>query len=142
MKGEIMNYLLVIMLSAVSLLGGSSGCNKGDTATTRSPNTFDAISNNTQRSRDSKMRIKIGSKTFTATLSDNETAAAFKEMLPLTLQMDELNGNEKKYDLSKALPVSSANPRSISKTRAENVRVLLSPAAISRFDLEGKRSGP
>ena len=88
------------------------------------------------------MRIKIGSKTFTATLSDNETAAAFKEMLPLTLQMDELNGNEKKYDFSKALPVSSANPRSISKTRAENVRVLFSPAAISRFDLEGKRSGP
>ena len=34
-------------------------------------------------------------------------------MLPLTLKMDELNGNEKKYDFSNALPTDSSNPKTI-----------------------------
>jgi hypothetical protein len=41
------------------------------------------------------MRIKIGEKTFRATLEDNATAQAFKAQLPLTVRMTELNGNEK-----------------------------------------------
>ena len=39
--------------------------------------------------------IQIGSKSFEAQLEDNATAQAFVQMLPLTLQMEELNGNEK-----------------------------------------------
>jgi hypothetical protein len=49
------------------------------------------------------MKIRMGSKSFDATLFDNETAAAFKALLPLTLDMEELNRNEKKYDLSKSV---------------------------------------
>ena len=41
------------------------------------------------------MRIKIGSITFTATLSENATVTAFKGMLPMTVKMSDLNGNEK-----------------------------------------------
>ena len=59
------------------------------------------------------MKIKIGSNTFNATLFDNATAAAFKALLPLTLKMDELNGNEKKYDFSNTLPTDSSNPKTI-----------------------------
>jgi hypothetical protein len=59
------------------------------------------------------MKIRIGAKTFTATLFDNETAAAFKALMPLTVEMDELNGNEKKYDLAKALPTRSYKPERI-----------------------------
>lgn len=59
------------------------------------------------------MKIKIGSKTFNATLFDNATANAFKAMLPLTLKMDELNGNEKKYEFSNNLPIDSSNPKTI-----------------------------
>ena len=59
------------------------------------------------------MKIKIGSKTFNAILFDNATANAFKAMLPLTLKMDELNGNEKKYDFSNNLPTDSSNPKTI-----------------------------
>ena len=59
------------------------------------------------------MKIKIGSKTFNATLFDNETATAFKAMLPLTIKMEELNGNEKKYDFSNTLPTNSSNPKAI-----------------------------
>ena len=59
------------------------------------------------------MNIKIGSKTFTATLDDNETAKAFKAMLPLTIKMDDLNSNEKKHDLLNNLPGKSVNPGTI-----------------------------
>jgi hypothetical protein len=61
----------------------------------------------------SQMTIRIGTKTFTATLYDNATAAAFKALLPMTVNMDELNGNEKHFDLSGNLPTNSSNPRII-----------------------------
>jgi hypothetical protein len=60
-----------------------------------------------------KMRIKIGSSTFLAALDDNPTAAAFKAMLPLTVDMQELNGNEKLYRLPNKLPTKATNPGKI-----------------------------
>ena len=46
-----------------------------------------------------EIRITIGGKTFSATL-ENTPAAEFAKMLPLTLRMNELNGNEKYIGLS------------------------------------------
>jgi len=60
-----------------------------------------------------KISIKIGTKTFTATLADNPTAKAFVALLPLTINMKELNNNEKFFDLSKSLPTNSSVPASI-----------------------------
>ena len=51
--------------------------------------------------------IKIGNSSFTARLYDNETAKVFPDVLPLTLDMNELHGNEKYYNLSKSLPTDS-----------------------------------
>ena len=59
------------------------------------------------------MKITIGSQTFTATLFDNETATALKAMLPLTLTMNELNGNEKYYHFSTTFPTNASNPGTI-----------------------------
>jgi hypothetical protein len=59
------------------------------------------------------MRVKIGSKTYTATLDDTATTAKLREMLPLTIEMAELNGNEKFYKLPTALPTDAANPGTI-----------------------------
>src|SRR5690606_4447071 len=60
-----------------------------------------------------KIKIKVGSQTFTATLLENNSAKAFKEMLPLTINMIELNGNEKYYDLPNSLTTNSSNPQTI-----------------------------
>ena len=61
-----------------------------------------------------KLRVIINeNKVLTATLEDNATVAAFKEMLPLTLDMSDFNANEKKFDLPKRLPTKDANPQMI-----------------------------
>jgi hypothetical protein len=60
-----------------------------------------------------KIKITVNSQTFTATLMENNSAKAFKEMLPMTINMRELNSNEKYYDLPNSLPTNSSNPQTI-----------------------------
>ncbi|HVG16054.1 MAG TPA: cyclophilin-like fold protein [Chitinophagaceae bacterium] len=60
-----------------------------------------------------KLKITVGPKTFTATVYDNETVAAFKTRLPLTITMKELNYNEKYFDLPYHLPANASNPGTI-----------------------------
>jgi hypothetical protein len=71
------------------------------------------ITVNTNSMSGSKLKIKIGEKTFKATLLDNPTATAFKILLPLTIKMNELNNNEKYADLSKSVPTNPTVPASI-----------------------------
>jgi hypothetical protein len=54
-----------------------------------------------------KMKITIGSSVFTAVLYNNPSATAFKTQLPLTINMTELNGNEKYYDFPSPLPTNA-----------------------------------
>lgn len=60
-----------------------------------------------------KLKTTIGSYTFTYTLYNNETITAFKTKLPLTINMTELNGNEKYFDLPNNLPSNASNPSTI-----------------------------
>jgi hypothetical protein len=67
-------------------------------------------SNNNVNNNDTaktKMKITIGATVFTGTLYNNPSATAFKAMLPLTINMSDLNGNEKFYYFPGTLP---ANP--------------------------------
>jgi hypothetical protein len=104
------NTCLIIIFIATLFLQGFSCCDK---------ESLDPLSRNTQNdengddSTTTKMKIKIGSKAFTATLLDNETAKAFEAMLPVTIAMKELNGNEKYSYLSVTLPTSASNPGKI-----------------------------
>lgn len=60
-----------------------------------------------------KINILVGSKTFTATLLENETVEEFLLLFPLTVEMEDLNRNEKLYRLSKNLPTNPSNPSTI-----------------------------
>ena len=51
-----------------------------------------------------KVAITVGDKTFVATLLDHATARAFTALLPMSVTMEELNGNEKFYRLPSNLP--------------------------------------
>lgn len=75
-----------------------------------SKNNETAQSNNSDSNSNTdttKMKITIGSAVFKATLNSNATTAAFKAMLPLTINMSELNGNEKFYYFSTTLPTNA-----------------------------------
>ncbi len=60
-----------------------------------------------------KIKLTAGGFTFTATLERNATAEAFAARLPLTLMMNELNGNEKYATLAHSLPTAARNPGTI-----------------------------
>lgn len=65
--------------------------------------------NNMNRS----MTIRVGGHSFDVTLEDNATARAFAALLPMTVTMNELNGNEKYHYLSENLPTDSYRPVTI-----------------------------
>ena len=59
------------------------------------------------------MWMTVGERRFAITLTDDAAARAFAAQLPLTLEMSELNGNEKHADLPKALPTNASRPGTI-----------------------------
>ena len=54
-----------------------------------------------------------GTHRFALTLEDNPTARAFAQMLPLTLDMPDLNDNEKHVRLPRSLPTHAVQPGTI-----------------------------
>lgn len=54
--------------------------------------------------------ITVGNKAFSAKLYDNQTTQALVEKFPLTVDMSELNGNEKYNYLSNTLPTAAKQP--------------------------------
>jgi hypothetical protein len=114
-----MKYLVLVLISIGAAFVGFAGCAGGELSIADNGNTLhkgnDSGRNNAGKTEGNRMKIKIGSNTFTATLFENETATEFKARLPLTLKMDDLNGNEKKYDFSKAFPTDSFNPGTINQ---------------------------
>jgi len=69
--------------------------------------------NDTPNTDNMKLKITMGSDTFNASVYTNATATAFKAKLPLTINMMELNGNEKYFDLPVNLPANASNPGTI-----------------------------
>lgn len=57
----------------------------------------------------SEMKITINGAEFSAKFADTTAAEEFKAMLPLTLDMSELNGNEKYFYLDERLTAKSEN---------------------------------
>lgn len=60
-----------------------------------------------------RIKLVIGGKTFQADMENNRTARAFIRLLPATLRMEELNGNEKYCYLDQTLPVNAKKPGTI-----------------------------
>ena len=67
----------------------------------------------TARNEEPTMWMTVGEHRFAITLADNATARAFVARFPLTLDMAELNGNEKHADVPEALPTDASRPGTI-----------------------------
>lgn len=57
--------------------------------------------------------MTINGTSFAIELSDNATSATFAAMLPMEVEMSELNGNEKYVYLGESLPANASNPGTI-----------------------------
>lgn len=107
-KTSRMKQLLLLFFCTFSLFTGCASGDKDVAAAGAGTNP-----KNNANPTGSKMKIRLGNRTFTATLYDNATTAAFKALLPITVNMVELNGNEKYAELSCSLPTTAANPETI-----------------------------
>ena len=76
-------------------------CNKSSAITSSPENVLDTDS--------MKMKITIGTTAFIATLYNSPTVTAFKTKLPMTINMSDLNANEKYFDLANSLPENASN---------------------------------
>ena len=59
------------------------------------------------------MWMTVGERRFAITLADTDATRAFADQFPLTLDMAELNGNEKHADLPNPLPTNASRPGTI-----------------------------
>jgi hypothetical protein len=100
-----MNHsFLMILAFTFIFMSSASSCSKED----------DKIdTENITPMANGKIKITVNSQTFTATLLDNNSAKAFREMLPMTVEMTELNRNEKYVRLPENLPANASNPGAI-----------------------------
>ena len=107
-KTTLFATLLMILVAPLIVC---SGCSSEDAAPVSQPIQDD--SNQTDAVMKDTIRITIGDRVFKATLESNATASAFKAMLPLTIDMRDLNSNEKFFDFPNNLPTNASNPRTI-----------------------------
>ena len=122
-----MKYLiqLIVALSVAGMASGFAACSEEDPTMpdtvqpspgTDNDTTGDGNSENeetTDTIMSNRINISVGGRTYAATLADNDAARAFAALMPLTVDMSELNGNEKYYYLDTALPVESYRPGTI-----------------------------
>jgi hypothetical protein len=97
------SFLMILAFTFI-FMSSASSCSKED----------DKIdTENITPMANGKIKITVNSQTFTATLLDNNSAKAFREMLPMTVEMTELNRNEKYVRLPENLPANASNPGAI-----------------------------
>lgn len=102
--------LIVLLLSSC----GTEGIRSAEASTEPSiQNTTESVETTAQYKEDkniNKIEIIIGENVFSADLYNNAATADFLSLLPMTVEMNELNGNEKYYYLNDTLSVDAQKP--------------------------------
>ena len=111
LKKRILFFSLVLFLFSLSACG--NGKEKGSTNFSSSISSSSVDVTNTEEKIMLKIAILVGNKKFEAELFDNATARVFAEKLPLTLDMTELNGNEKYFRFPEKFPSKDLHPDKI-----------------------------
>ncbi len=90
------------------------GCKKEDNNIEKNNNNENNINNSIDK-KVSNMKVIINNKEYIINLEDNDTSKKLVELLPLEVDMKELNGNEKYVYLDSKLPIDEYNPKHINK---------------------------
>ena len=105
--------IVIVMLLLVSGCSNKSTFNEDVNSSIKNDKEEDKVNNLDEIEK--TMDIKIGDEKYNVILEDNETTKKLLQMLPLTLPMEELNGNEKYYYLDETLPNNPNNLKKINK---------------------------
>lgn len=97
----ILTLIIVLLLSACSKQAVQ---NESRVATEKAVTTALTEQRETKQEQANTMTITVNGTDFEAELYDNESAKALQKMLPLTLDMQELHGNEKYHYFDTSLP--------------------------------------
>ena len=112
-------FIVALASIALAAVVGLSGCSNPTSSDAPQPTASTAAAEtDSPREQEESMEaerivITVGGREFQATLEDTEAARAFAALLPLHLQLEELNGNEKYTYLENPLPTDSRNPETI-----------------------------
>lgn len=116
-----MKQVLFLLLIALPFCMAAQSCSPadgplmddGEEENIDNGNTDDNNNTNDDTPMNSEIIISIGDVRYTATLADNPAARTFAALLPMTVTMTEMNGNEKYYNLSGNLPTDTFRPGTI-----------------------------
>ncbi len=105
---------IVVVLLSILMITSLSACNSDDRNDALTPEINDNTDPDSDKDNENmNVKLTIGTTEFIVTLQDNMTANAFKQLLPMTIDMSDLNNNEKYYGLPGALPTDTSNPGTI-----------------------------
>ena len=99
---------VLLVLSLLLVFFSCSGCGSAvEPPVSSVSQSSETLSDSSQEETETMLKIQIGDNSFTASLANNTTVDAFKELLadgPLTLNMSDYAGMEKGVDLGVTLP--------------------------------------
>ena len=104
----------VVVIGAIWLFNAKKNNNTENDVKQESSNTDNTVNGeNEDMSIVSEIKVIIEGEEYKATLENNKTASALVDMLPLQINMTELNGNEKYRYMGKPFPVHLYQPEHI-----------------------------
>lgn len=114
MKKKLSITIVTLMVFSLAGCGDTGNFIPSASEQINNPKHNNVFNEETQRNPSTlTLSIQIGSKNFTAILYNNDSTQALIAKMPLTLNMRELNRNEKYYNLPDRLPTDSQQVGSI-----------------------------
>lgn len=103
---KIKYIIIFILLALVFIMSFIILSNKHHKSTTKDIN---KINQKQEEGDNIKLNMTVNHTAYTVVLEDNETARELVRMFPLTLEMNELNGNEKYYYFDTSFSTNEEN---------------------------------
>lgn len=113
MRRKCFALLLAVLICAGSLAGCGNSTDSAAGPAADKAAASESETKQTEGEREMTIRIQAGAEHFTARMEDNASVRALEKLLPLTVDMSELNGNEKYYNLQEQLPAKEEQVGSI-----------------------------